>query len=59
MSNEEYSSTFVDQIVKRTLKNLSGHTDFDEQTLKNLKELAELSNLTDYEKVVKVLSTSE
>ena len=59
MPDEGQTSQFVDQIIERTLEVLSENPDFDEETLARLKELADSSDLTDFEKVVAALSYAE
>ena len=56
MADTETSRTsFVDQIVEKTLEELLEREEFDEETLKRLSDLAHIKGLSDSASVVKAL----
>lgn len=59
MPDEDQSSQFVDEIVECTLQALSENPAFDDVTLTRLRELAGVSELASFEKVVEALSAEE
>ena len=59
MPDEDQSSQFVDEIVECTLQALSENPAFDDVTLTRLRELAGVSGLASFEKVVEALSAEE
>ena len=59
VSSEGQPSQFIDEIVECTLQAVAEYSVFDDVTLARLRELADASTLTDYEKVVEALSSGE
>ena len=51
------SLSFIDQILERVFKAVSEDAAFDDEMLERLKGLARSSELTDFKKIVEVLSS--
>lgn len=57
--NEEQVSTFLNQILNQVFDNLSDNNNFDEATIKRLRELGKSNELGAFKKVVAALSVDE
>ena len=59
MPDGEIQSQFVDEIIERTLHALTEFPEFDDDTLAQLRQLADSSALADSAKVVESLCSGE
>ena len=59
MAKDGKAFEFMDQIIEDTLQALSENPVFDDETLRQLKQLAGALSLTNDKKVVEALSTAQ